>query len=417
MNINLFNKTRYHKFIIINILLFLITNVSNLMSNSTLKIVLSSNNNKNYKFRNKYINKGNCFLIDKNLTNLFKLNSLNFTIDNPYTDTKIFINFCEDKNIKNPDPALIKIKINSEKGKGKKIESKIISLYNNSYKTKLWYYDNTNRTLKIKLLTNQICKDNRNLNNINISLIINCDESKNGTFYENSPEEIFNIIENENICNKKIKFFSNDLLCPKKANFDLHKFYLKYNYIFGLNYIIWGFFMLTYGNLFEYIIIYLNGILFSRMVFLLIEDFLFSLFSSGVNNNEWMIWTTEIIIIIVAYFLSNFTKKSKNLKYILLGSLIGSILSYYNWLIFCLYIKDYQKTFYYINNCLGIILGSIISYKFFVNSQNYLIISCAIVGSYNIIMGIAYYLEVLFSDSYYLMMLINHEYETVEEVI
>ena len=72
MNINLFNKTRYHKFIIINILLFLITNVSNLMSNSTLKIVLSSNNNKNYKFRNKYINKGNCFLIDKNLTNLSK---------------------------------------------------------------------------------------------------------------------------------------------------------------------------------------------------------------------------------------------------------------------------------------------------------------------------------------------------------
>ena len=60
---------------------------------------------------------------------------------------------------------------------------------------------------------------------------------------------------------KKLNFYSNDSLCPKLPKLDLHKFYLKYNYIFGLNYIVWGFFMLTYGNLFENIVIYLNGIL------------------------------------------------------------------------------------------------------------------------------------------------------------
>jgi hypothetical protein len=407
MNIN------FLKFILSKILLFLITNISN---STQKRIKFSSNLTNIYDYKNRYINKGNCFLIDNNLSNLFILNSMNFTIDHPDNNKIIFINFCEDKNLEKPDPALIKIKLNPEKEKKKQKESNIISLYNNTYKTKLWYYDEKNRKLKIKLLTNLKCKDNKYSNNINISLIIKCDETKNGTFYENSPKEIFDILEDENNCNKKIEFFSNESLCPKKANFDLHKFYLKYNYVFGLNYIIWGFFMLTYGNLFENIVIYLNGILFIRMIFILIEDYLFSLFRNGENKFEWMIWTIEFLMIIIAYFFSNLTKKSKNFIYILQGALIGSILFYYNWIILCLYIKENVKTFYYINNFSGIIIGSFISFKFFVNSQNYLIFSCALVGSYNIIVGIAYYLEVLFSDSYYIMMMTNHEYETVEEV-
>ena len=53
--------------------------------------------------------------------------------------------FCENKSLKNPDPSLIKIKINSE--------NKTISLYDNSYKTKLWYFNEIEKILKIKLLT------------------------------------------------------------------------------------------------------------------------------------------------------------------------------------------------------------------------------------------------------------------------
>lgn len=328
----------------------------------------------------KFINKGNCFIIDKSLTNLFNLKSINFTIENNSEKSqKIILNFCENKSLKEINPSLVKLKT----------ENKTISMYDNSYKTKLWYYDSLEKILKIRLITNQTCLNKEKvkgkyLNNSNITFLIKCDLTKNGTFYENSPKEIFEILQDEYNCNKEINFYSKEL-CPKPPQLDLHKFYLKYCYIFGLNYIVWGFFMLTYGNLFEKIVIYLYGYLFIRMILMIIEDYLFSLINNK-DKFEWIMWSTEILNLIVGYFFSKFTRKYKNSKYWLLGFLNGGVLAYYNFLIFCYFIRSYELIFYYLNNISFMLIGGYVSHKYFINSANYLIFSCGLVGSNNIIL-------------------------------
>jgi hypothetical protein len=354
----------------------------------------------------KFKNRGNCYLIDNQYVNKFDLNRItsNITLEsqdelNQPINEKIFIKFCsiESPSIKN-HTSLVKIIIN---------ENEIDTWYNYSFDSKVWDYDSNSKTLKIKMLTDRKCKlaNNEYKNNYKnknfdkpkleseglklvISLNIHCNNSLSETqsiISSDSKLKLNRFIKNELECNKILNFESK-FVCPLNSRINLYRFYSEYSFIFGMFHIILGFFMLTYGNLFELITYYLNGILFSRMLISYMEDFVlycFIQFEKDYAEYVWLLWLFEVFSILIGFMIGYYIKNFREAKILFLGSMTGHVIFYLVWLPLCFFVRYNPSVFYYFFHIISFVLTGIISLRYFAKSKNFLIISCAVIGSYN----------------------------------
>lgn len=353
-------------------------------------------------YKTSFKNKGNCYLIDNHYLNKFNLKKINNVtlivsdqVDHQVSE-KILINFCQDvysNKLTSNEASLLKIiKANNE----------IETWYNYSYDSKTWEFDSKSDSLLIKLTTNKKCNlwkndtklinssiDNENPNLIlSVTLNITCNYNLAETVKITSTDDneyLADFIENQSEC-KKTLHFQSKLICPMNSGLYLHRFYSKYSFIFGLFNIILGFFMLTYGNSFEKTTFYLNGILFSRMLIAYIEDFsLYNFFDNGKDfaQCEWLLWLIEALSVLIGIFIGYFIKNFRQAKILFLGSMTGHVVFYLVWLPLCFFIRFYPSIFYFFFHVISFALTGLISYKCLCNSKSFLIVSCAVIGSYN----------------------------------
>lgn len=373
----------------------------------------------------KFKNKGNCYLIDNRYVHNFNLGKLNKSINldassdnDDQRSEKILIKFCNEESNKQYDHA----NYNTSLVDVVKSENHLETWYNYNYDSKLWNYDKNANALKIRLLTNKDCKlskkdiedNNYNDNDKNNNKHYNNETSNNNNKNSDSrvatlklaitiniycnnevPEEenirsldikskLKSFINNEEECNKILNFESK-LVCPLNSGLNLHRFYCEYSFVFGMIYIILGFFMLTYGNLFELATYYLVGILFSRMIILYIEEFMLFNFLHDQNDYdefELMLWLFEGLSVLIGIMIGYYIKSFKEVKIIFLGSMTGHVVFYSVWLPLSYFITFHPFIFYFFFHVILFGLTGLISMKCFSKSNNFLIFSCAVIGSY-----------------------------------
>ena len=344
-------------------------------------------------------NRGNCFLIDKNMEFSFDLNNFSsefkINITNPYTPTdlnqKLLINFCySNLNENSPD-------IQTNRSLLRIITNNITeNLYNYSFNTKFWRYNRNNKTLAIKWVSEQNCfYDEKLLNNsiflrekkIKYYLETVCNENLNylnHTVSLNTQDDLMDFILNKTKCKKILKFQSK-FACPKDSGLSLYIIYSKYSFIFGLCYIISGFFILSCGNFFESTIFYFNGILFSRMIIINLEDIIFKQISIDINLSTYIIlvlFILEIFSFIPGIIIGYYSRKYIKSKILMVGVMTGHSFGTLIWLYICHLIKGHSQIFYYIFHLVIFVFSGVLSFKYLKKSQNFLILSSAIIGSY-----------------------------------
>lgn len=367
----------------------------------------------------KLINKGNCFLIDNQLNNSFNLNKLSKNIEldvsfptkNNINETeKILINICENKiSKKTQSENLLKIIKNDKQHE---------FWYNYTYDSKFWVYDPKKQELHIQWNTQKSCGytedyfDNEYYydNDIDTNIENKTNNYNKSKFYfgedlkmsillnitcNRNQEEIKNFDDNfylqkflyDNKCLKTLHFESK-YACPNESELYLFKFYCEYAFIFGLVYILAGIFILLYGNFFESVTYYFIGVIFTRILILFGEEYLIS-FLKKKNGEDfklnWVLWTAELLGIIIGIFLGKLIKKYKILKTFLLGSMTGHYIFYFVWWPLFNIIHKNTELYYMIFNTVCFLITGYFANIFLSKSHKFLIFSSGIIGSYNTI--------------------------------
>lgn len=332
-----------------------------------------------------YKNKGNCYLVNNMLDKKFNLSEIPYyKLMMPEEET-LYISFCSKHNL--DDSYSNNAEKNNPLIKLEKDETNI-TLYDYSYETKRWDYlsEKDHQALVIRLDTRKECI-NKNDKKLTKKIYIRIKISKNASIIDpdlNKTSKNWKNFNNiDSACIWNLEFFSN--IQYSDTGLELYRFYSEYPYIFGLGYIVIGFFLLSQGNLFESITFYVNGIIFCRMIILFIEDFIIYNVYPETYSKDFhylFLWIGEFLTMILGLLLGQFIRQYKISKVIFMGAMTGHILSYLVWLPLSYFLCYKPFLSYFVFNIICFILTGFIACKLLKKSENFFIFSCAIMGSY-----------------------------------
>jgi hypothetical protein len=314
-----------------------------------------------------------CFLFDALEYYYFDLNPINNKSDIVFSDndgSKLYINFCQFTNINScqNEKSLVTVKYNNETCKS----------FTKSDKTKEWTYNITDpSSVTLSMKTDLICNYEKNYTT---NFIIYCDENMadgsiepyNNLLFNDSLKYFFNLSPVD--CQRNISFKAKNA-CVKYDKYIHFKLHNEYSYIYGLFFILFGFFLAFLGNYHEdftlniFVLFIINSLF--RILFIFIEI---------KKTQEWVIFVADLLVWILGIIIAGFIKNSEKLQILSYGFLLGICTSRMIYLTAFIRITIYPYLIFFLVLFISIITVSLITY-FFVSKTKALIYSSSICGS------------------------------------
>ena len=354
--------------------------ISMLLSADSTKCPLASIMDQNTTRNNNY---SNCFLFDMNNWVYFDLNKItskqemSIVID---SNTTLYYNFCGNTltKCKGEDSMVVLNRTNGD------CENLSYSKEN----LKQWRYtlDET-KTLTLKMDSPLPCDDKYNFSTIFNFL---CDENMQEDEFQldEARNKLYrsdfinvgktNMSNNFNACDKRI-FFISKAACPQNNIYPLWRFYLEYEYIFGMIFILTGFFLILFGFHNPKTTNFLLAIYF--IYFTSHYGFLFLNFSY--EEYVYVLWVSIALQIILGFILFHFMLRYSKLKVFIfscLSGMCGSNFIYYS----ALSKMTYALTTFFSNLVIGIAVFTII-YECFLKVCTGMVITTCLSGAFLII--------------------------------
>ena len=330
----------------------------------------------------------NCFLFDYLNWEYYDLNPIsrpsnstsdyNLTLDSH--NLTIFFDFCNNTLFEcRGKKSLVTVKYN---------ESDCLTYSRYKEYLKDWQISNTKeeKVLSLIMTTDEVCREDMNFTTV---YKIACDENmKENEFkideskvkrYRNvfGPES--NLISRNKITCERVLHFTSKAACPKTNIYPLYRFLFNNLYIFGLVFIMSGFYSLFFGNKYEAFTSYLYGFLFA---FLFSSTFL--MFLKLDDSLNYVFWFFFLVLIILAYLIHFYMSKLKSFKKIIFSCVMGLSLANFVFFILLARLEVYPYIIYFSNLFFFMLAFSFISVCY-LSSSLVVILSSSVVGTYLII--------------------------------